>query len=73
MWLLEGGYHVPSLTAAVLDSLSAITEAGAVAGAGACEETDTAAAGDRQPHLREEPLHKVAAVLDQVVKLHGLF
>lgn len=72
MWLLEGGYHVPSLTASVLDSLAAITEAGAASGAGTHVGTAAARAGGQAVHLREEPLHKVDALLDQVVKLHDL-
>lgn len=72
MWLLEGGYHVPSLTAAVLDSLAAITEAGSSSGTGTRAGVAAAGAVGQAAHLREEPLHKVDALLDEVVQLHGL-
>lgn len=62
MWILEGGYDIPSLTDAVMSSLHAL-----LGTAHASRLPETAC-----EYLREEPLHKVEDVLRKVTKLHGL-
>jgi acetoin utilization deacetylase AcuC-like enzyme len=65
MWVLEGGYHLPSLAASVVGSfLGALGEPGL--------QADAPAAPPGGAWLREEPLHKVADVIQRVQALHGL-
>lgn len=61
MWIMEGGYHVQSLSEAVATSLSAILT-----------KPRSRSAGQTEVKLREEPLTKVQALLDQVVQSHAL-
>lgn len=58
VWILEGGYHLESLADSVASSLSAIL--------------DEPWQQDQPQLLREEPLVKVKALLDQVTRTHGL-
>lgn len=60
LWILEGGYDIPSLCESVVSSLSAVL----TGDEGSCQHA--------QPPLRPEPRVKVDAALEQVVWLHGL-
>lgn len=61
VWILEGGYDAASLSESVVSSLSAVLSG-----------NESSCVQQRQPPLREEPLSKLQAVLDQVAQLHGL-
>lgn len=58
VWILEGGYHLASLADSVASSLCAIL--------------DEPWQQEQPQLLREEPLAKVEALLDQVTRTHGL-
>jgi hypothetical protein len=60
MWIMEGGYHVQSLSEAVASSFSAILA------------EPISRSGQTEVQLREEPIIKVQALLDQVVQIHAL-
>lgn len=66
IWVLEGGYDLPSLSDSVNSSISAIMQ---VDGG---DEGLAMAAAAGAAHLRPEPIGKVDQVLQQVVQLHGL-
>lgn len=58
MWILEGGYHIPSLSDAVANSFRGIMSQTSL--------------DPGQQQLREEPLQKVLHVLRQVKDIHAL-
>jgi hypothetical protein len=60
MWIMEGGYHVQSLSESVASSLSAILAEA------------SSRSGQTEVQRREEPLTKVQALLDQVAQIHAL-
>jgi acetoin utilization deacetylase AcuC-like enzyme len=58
--VLEGGYHVPSLVASVVDSLDGLTGQRCSSG------------GRRAVGLQEEPLDKVGRLVTELQQLHSL-
>lgn len=59
LWILEGGYHIPSLSEAVANSFRGIL-------------SEASLDPGQQQLLREEPMHKVLDVLRKVKDIHAL-